>query len=180
MRRPRRGTHRWPNRAGTRARARHLCTGTALAVIAAACYRQPPMGDPLPGATEVTYADSEAAVFAAATQALVDEGLSIQTVDDAHRWVTSVPVDIGMLSHLPMAASNYSGDDRVVMFRFVTRKTFGATTLYGEVLYQPNPLGGQRSVRPVPKDNPARAVLTRMITRVQRELEDGRDAAARP
>jgi hypothetical protein len=149
-----------------------------LALLGLACYRQPPLGEPFPNATEVTYPDSERTVLAAATQAIVDEGLSVQTEDTEHRWVTSRMIDIGQLSHLsPSAVDTYVGADRVVRFRFVVRRTFGATTLYGEVLYEPAPGGGQRSERPVPTGNPARAVLARMITRIGTALSDARSAS---
>jgi hypothetical protein len=178
MNRHGRGTHGSSRRARWRV-GRTLSAWSVAAVIAAACYRRPPLGEPLPGATEIALPDSERVVLAAATQAIVDEGLSVQIVDDEHLWVSSRPVDIGMLNHLAMSTSTYAGNDRVVRFRFVVRRTFGASRLYGEVLYQPTPGGGERSERPVPKDNPARPVLARMIERIQSALAERR-AAARP
>jgi hypothetical protein len=60
-----------------------------------------------------------------------------------------------------------------VRFRFIARRTFGASRLYGEVTYEPYPDAGRRGERAAAADNPARAVLARMMARIDERLRRG-------
>lgn len=162
----------------TRSGLGHMKRRSVLLILAAlaalaACTRPRRIFDPVPGAVQVVLADSASEIQTAVERAITDEGLPVDQSDRARGIVQSAPVDVDLLKTLGSTAT-MTDADRIVTFRFYIRSDLGATRLFAEAVYQPTGTEVRSMERMVPEDHPARAVLARMLDKVQRHLREER------
>ena len=137
------------------------------AVMAASCVSQRNIFAPIPGAVEITVADTSIGdALDAATQAITDEGLTVSQVDRDHGVVESEYVDITAV-RTDIDPAFAGGIERNVRFRFRAIPTFGAISVYGEAVYRLGDVEGRANERMVPENHPARPVLAEMLETIR-------------
>lgn len=152
----------YPRRARRRAPGQAIALIAAVLTVAVSCVRRDIFA-PLPEAIQVTIPDTSiATVMAASAEALTDRGLTVQLTDEEHGTVESRYVDIAAV-RTDVDAGTAIGIERTIRFRFRAIPSFGAISLYGEVVYQLGDFGGRATERMVPENHPARPVLIEMM-----------------
>ena len=148
----------------------------ACLVLLAGCARPRDILEPVEGALDFTFPDSARQVLDAAAYAITDEGIEIGMLDRKRNVIESEWIDIGAV-RASVSREGYFGSDRVVLFRFRTRRVLGGTSLIGEVVYRPTG-AGKAQEQMVPRGHAGREVLTRMFSRVDERLRRNREKRA--
>ena len=154
--------------------SRGVLFAAIVAVAASACVRQRDIFAPVPGALQRTLPDTSiGAALDAAALAITDRGLTVSQMDRENGIVESEYVDIAAVRS-DVDAGAALGIERNVRFRFRAIPSFGAISLYGEVVYQLGDFGGRASERMVPEQHPARSVLAEMLTSIEDRVAQAR------